>query len=307
MEVLAPWRPDSDQKRPEIHRLLETFAGLSSGYAQFGEPERALVKALMLNPLVDTAWWARLITAATRSNVPDEISSELTGMVARLQFVADGFPALAALLEESSSAGDADAPGIVLTLLGSDQDPVSLERVAGAIQGVHELWTVAQDLTGEPGALQLVGSDPGPTTALYFDGAADPLVELRSLLISVWSNAARLPGVPAEQQAALIPDMLPVLERIGREVDAARIRSTIESGARRLLEADCSLRGLDLATITAPEPPVYAAPPRANPLPTLDFSSDDMGYLAEVIAEERRQLQHAGPPRRLWQSPVPTR
>ena len=300
MEVLAPLRPYSDQKRPEIHALLETFAGFTAGYSQFGEPERALLRALKLTALVDATWWAKLVTAASRSNVPDDVASELTGIVARLQFVSDGFPAIAGMLEESRADADADSNGLVLMLGGTDQDPVSLERVAGAIQGVHELWTVAQDLTGEPGALQLLATDPGLTTALYFDGAADPLVELRALLISVWSNAARLPGVPAEQQAALIPDMLPVMERIGRGDGATRIRGMIESGARRLLEANCKLRGMELAASAAPEASVPTTPVRGNPVPTPDLASDDMTHLAEVIAEERRQLQPAGSARRLW-------
>ena len=318
MDVVAPLRLYATEQRPEVRALLETFAELSTGHAQFGEPERVLLKALDLGCLVDSAWWAGLIAATARASVPDDVATDLLEMRARLKFVVDGFPALAGLLEDQGSAADGEANGLVLHLPTTDGGAASLTRIASAIQGVNELWTVAEDLTGQPGPLQLVATDPGPptspTTSLCFDGSPDPLDELRGLLIAVWDISAQLAGTPIAQQAALIPDKLPVMERIGRHGrgHGARIRGTIETGVRHLLEANCSLPGMpppippdpvatDLTTVAAADLPIPAASLRPVPLPTQGLSPDDMSHLAEVIAEERRQLQHTGPARRLWQ------
>jgi hypothetical protein len=318
LEVVGPLRLYATEERPEVRALLETFAELSTGHAQFGEPERALLGALGLTCLVDATWWARLVAAAARASVPDDVATDLLEMRARLQFVVSGFPALAGLLEDRAVVTEGEPNGLVLTLPTADGGPASLTRVASAIQGVNELWTVANDLTGQPGPLQLVATEPGPPTSpmtsLCFDGAPDPLDELRNLLIAVWGISAQLAGTPIEQQAALIPDKLPVMERIGRHGrgHGAHIRDTIETGVRHLLDANCSLPGMpptapldpapaDLTTVAASALPVHTASLRAAPLATQGLSSDDMSHLAEVIAEERRQLPHTGPSRRIWQ------
>jgi hypothetical protein len=313
MEVVVPLRLYATEQRPDVRALLEAFAEFSAGHAQFGEPEQALLQALGLACLVDASWWARLVAAVARASVPDDVAAELLEMRARLQFVVDGFPAMAGLLEDQGAVADDEANGLVLNLPTTDGRPASLTRVASAVQAMSELWTVAEDLTGQPGPLQLVATESGAMTSLCFDGAPDPLDELRALLIAVWEISAQLAGTPIDQQAALIPDKLPVMDRIGRRGrgHGTRIRGTIESGVRHMLAANCSLPGVRPApsgpggtattTAAASELPVTTASLRAVPPPTQAPSPDEMSHLAEVIAEERRQLQHINPSRRLWQ------
>ena len=319
LEVVGPLRLYATEERPEVRALLETFAELSTGHAQFGEPERALLGALGLTCLVDATWWARLVAAAARASVPDDVATDLLEMRARLQFVVSGFPALAGLLEDRAVVTEGEPNGLVLTLPTADGGPASLSRVASCDPGGKRTVDGGErpDRAAGPASVGRDGTGAPrrpPMTSLCFDGAPDPLDELRNLLIAVWGISAQLAGTPIEQQAALIPDKLPVMERIGRHGrgHGAHIRDTIETGVRHLLDANCSLPGMpptgpldpapaDLTTVAASAMPVHTASLRAAPLATQGLSSEDMSHLAEVIAEERRQLPHTGPSRRIWQ------
>ena len=197
-----------------------------------------------------------------------------------------------------------DTSAFVVTLAGINDEPPALTRVAAAIDAVNQLWTVAGELTGQRDSLALVAMEGGQTVSLAFDGAAEPLDELRDLMTSVWEQSARLPTVPPEQRDVLIPEMLPVMDRIGRSAraDAVRLRALIETAVARLLEADCSLRGTPPPAAPAQRfaprmfpprqqapltQPARTAPPSATP--------EDLAALAEMIAEERRQLQPTAP------------
>ena len=90
--TIGPWRLNSDQPRPDVTALLQAFAAFSAHQAQFGETERALLAALDLEALADPAWWAGLIKATTRANLPDEFSAGIVELCARLQVVSSGFP-----------------------------------------------------------------------------------------------------------------------------------------------------------------------------------------------------------------------
>ena len=326
-DVLGPLRLHSTRPRPEVHALLQSFAYLSAGQAEFGEPERALLKAMNLDPLIEAAWWANLITAVTRSAMPDDLAAGLIELCARLEVVSGGFPAMAGLIDSLAGPGDVETGSLTLTLAGRSSEQPALNRVADVLQGLSQLWTVAEELTGHRGVLRLVATSPGTTMSLHFDGLDEPLSELRSLLVSISEQTARMPNIPSEQHAALVPEMLPVMDRITRSsrADAARLRTAIESGVRHLLEAGASLP-------EGPVPPNLRSEPRparteissgsstrtppgfassasvspaalipAEPPPPHGFSPEDIGHLADVIAEERRQLQQAEPSRRLWQ------
>lgn len=308
-DVLGRLRPCSPAARPELHTLLQCFATWSAAHPQFDEPELALLAALDLSVLVDPVWWAQVVTATTRATMQDDLGASLVATCARLDVVAASFPAMMTLLASPANGAAPDAGSLVVTLTGAGGEPPALTRVAAAIEAVHQLWTVAGDLTGQRGLLHLLATDPGPTMALHFDGAAEPLLELRAILASVREQAARLADMAPVQQAALVPEMLPVMDRIGRggRSDALRVRGAVENGVRRLLEAGVSLHG-------APSPaesPASAVRPvkravsdsSAGALTAADLAVADVGHLAEVIAEERRQLEMAAEPkRRLWQN-----
>ncbi len=311
VDVLGPFRLYSDLPRPKITAVLQCFAALSAATSQFGDAERGVLVALDIATLADPDWWARVISAISRSSIPDELASEVTELCARLQVVINGFPVLARLAEASTTA-PLEQQGLALTLPGRGGEPPTLGRVAATIEAVNQLWSAAEELTGHRATLRLAGTEPGPTMTLYFDGQAEPLAELLDLLASVWEQVARLPGIPAEQHAALVPEMLPVMDRIGRSgrSDALRVRGAVEAGVRRLLEAGCSMLGRP----APPEAPVgRVSPTRPVMVPAATFqtspdphatpalSGEDLTHLANVIAEERRQLPRPEQARRLWQ------
>ena len=295
--VLEPMRPHATKPKPDVETLLTVFAAMSPGQTQFNEAEHALLTAFGLQAVTDTAWWAAVITACSRPGLSDQAASMVDGVHTRLQVAAETFPALARLIDATVATPALELEGIALLLPGLGGAPPALARVSSTIEAMNQLWTVAEDLTGQRGALHLVGMVPGPTMALHFDGLAEPLAELRALLVSIWEQTARLPRIPARQQPALVPDMLPVMERIGQSgrSDALRVRSAVEDGVRRLLEAGCTLPA---ATQPAAAVPVTA---RAKPTAVTVLAEDDISHLAAVIAEERSQLVRAEPARRLWQ------
>ena len=301
--VLEPLCPYGTAPKPDLTALLHVFATLSSAQAQFGEAERSVLAAFGLQAVTDTAWWATLITACTRATMNDEAASMIEEIHARLRIAMDTFPALAGLVDVTQAVLP-DVNGVVILLPGIGGVPPSLARVAGAIEALNQLWTVAEELTGHRGALCLIRTEPGATMALHFDGHAEPLAELRALLASIWDQMARLPKLPPEQHPALVAEMLPVMQRIGQSgrSDAMRVRSAVEGGVRRLLEAGCTLpvaapaiRGPRPATAPASAPVTAAKSPAAKAL-----DEDDISHLAAVIAEERSQLKQTDPSRRLW-------
>ena len=308
--VLEPLRPFATRPKPDLQALLHVFTALVSGQAQFGEAERSLLAAFGLHPVVDTAWWAALITACTRSTMNHEAAAMIERIHSRLQIATETFPALARLLNEPATNQPVEQGGVVLLVPGVDGAPPVLARVATVIDALGQLWTVAEDLTGQRGALRLTGMEPGPTLAIHFDGLSEPLLELHLLLVSIWDQTARLARVPPEQHPAMVPEMLPVMQRIGQSgrADALRVRSAVESGVRRLLEAGCTLPSdprmaeppvAEYRTAAVPNtaaPPSWGKPPEAAG-PT----EDDLSHLAAVIAQERSQLKQVEPGRRLWQ------
>ncbi len=307
-EKLAPFRPCAPLPRPGIQAVLETYAALSVEQAGFGAAERSLVAAVGLEPLMDTAWWSTLVTALTRPVLSDALSAQLDDLWSRLQLVTSTFPALAALASAPDQPSQAAPSGLVLHVAGEDAMPPSLPRIAGVLEAVSQLWWVAEELTGQRGMLQLVAIVPGVTASLHFDGLDEPMDELRMLLASVWDQALRLPNVSPEQYPALVPGTLPVLDRIGRSgrADAVRVRTATESSVRRLLEAGYVLP-VEPVSVTAGILPAAPARPRPavedqiEPVRPPGLSEEDISHLAAVIAEERRQLKQAGPPRRMWQ------
>lgn len=289
VDVLGRLRPYSTASRPEVHAVMQVFADLTAGQAQFGRPERDLLEALQLDVLLDTGWWARLVTALSRATMPDDLASSLVTLCARLEMVASGFTALAALLdklEPEEPRLSTNPAALTLSVSGEDGRSPSLEQVGRAIEAVNQLWSGSEMLSGTSGTLYLMGVDPGPETMLHFDGETETLEELRGLLGSVLEQTDRLPNVAPEQHAALVPPMLPVLERIGRSgrADAMRVRNGVEVGIRNLLQARCSLNRME------PVPGGLRA--HAAQLPVHAPTEFDLaaGHLAQVIADERRQL-----------------
>lgn len=300
VDVLGSLRPQSNAVRPELPAVLQVFADLWAEQAQFGKAERAVLEATQLQILLETAWWARLVTALTRRIMSEDMAADLTGLCARLELVASGLPALAALLDVSDLAIKPTPAGLlVVSVTGLVGQPPSLTQIASAIEAVNQLWVVAEILAGQSGTFHLVATEPGPEMTLHFNGEAEPLEELRALLVSVQEQTGRLPNASVEQQAALVPPMLPVLDRIGRSgrSDALRVRSAVESGVRHFLQAGCNLRpehGVrpEEEPRSEPEPEQHAEPGR---LAVSAASNDyDASHLARLIAEERRQLEGGG-------------
>ena len=302
VDVLGRLRPYSTASRPDVQAVLQVFADLTVGQARFGPSERALLAALQLQVVLDTGWWARLVTALSRSTIPEELATNLVNLCARLEMVATGFPALAALLDapEPVEAPPLIRPGaLILTVAGKNGLTPSLTQTGQALDAVNQLWAGCETLTGYSGTLHLVAVQPGPATTLHFDGEAEPLAELHGLLMSILEQVDLLPNLSAEQHAISVPPMLDLLDRIGRSgrADAMRVRNAIETGVRNLLQAGCSL--------SDPDEPVTGMPP--HPLASHDRTGDDdldldAGHLARVIADERRQLvpvvsEPARPPR----------
>lgn len=303
--VLEPLRPYSGTPKPDVQALLRVFAALSSAQAQFGEVERSLLTAFGLLAVVDTAWWAALITACTRATMNDEAASMIEETHARLQIAIESFPALATLLDLPSGIEPPGPAGLAMLLPGLDGAPPTLTRVASAIEAVNQLWTVAEELTGNREPLCLMGTTPGPMMVLHFDGPSEPLAEMRALLASIGEQADRLPQMPVERHPALVSEMLPVMQRIGQSgrSDAMRLRSAVEGGVRRLLEAGCTLRPpLEAEAIGSAGPSGSPAKPAwGQPQAATGLGDDDAVRLATVIAEERSQLRQAELSRRMWQ------
>ena len=300
VSVLAGVRAAEAHSRPDVHAVLQVFASLSIEQARFGEVEFAIVHAAQLQPILEAAWWAKLVTAVCRATMPDDLAAELIKLSAHLDMVTDGFPALAALID---SPGQRTLPtpvgSLVVIVTGPAEQSPALTQIASAIEAVNQLWSVAEVLTGQSGKLSLVSTQFGDTTELHFDGQREPLQELSQLLTSVNEQTGRLPSASSEQHAALVPPMLPILDRIGRSgrSDSLRVRTAVESGVRHFLQAGCSLRPGEPA-MAPPAPPLptesrsrvrFAARTPAPPKPEQDAS-----YLAKVIAEERRQVEAVG-------------
>ena len=304
--MLAPLVPYSAAPPPDISTVLRAHAEFSVGSAQFREPERALLAALGLDMLLAPSWWSQFVTAVARATVPQDFAAELAGWCARLEMIETGFPALAAIIVTPDLAATAESDSLAVLVSGPDGQKPSLTRIAAALEAVDMLWAVSEDLTGQRGPLQLLGVEPGQQVCLYFDGLAEPLQELRRVMVSIADAASSAYQTPADQHLALAPGLLPVLDRISRSGRAGTtgVRPALETGVRRLLEAGGRVR----PELRASSP--FVQPSRVSPggEPIIEgatpgtAASQDIASLAEVIAEERRQLQKAEPERRLWQN-----
>ena len=306
LDVLAPLRPYSMAPPPDVSTVLQAHAEFSVGSTQFREPERALLAALGLDMLLAPSWWSQFVTAVARSTIPQGFAADLAGLCARLEMIETGFPALAAIVATPDLAAAADSDSLVVLVSGQDGQSPSLARIAAALEAVDSLWSVSEDLTGQRGPLQLLGVEPGQTVRLHFDGLAEPLQELRRVMVSVADVVANASQIPADQHPALVPGLLPVMDQILRSgrADATDVKTALETGVRRLLEAGAGVRR-ELRASAPPVQPSRAAPPAEPVMEAMTLSrhsSQDIANLADVIAEERKQLQKSEPEGRLWQN-----
>ena len=287
--LLAPLTLYSTAPRPSTEAVLQCFAALSSSQERFGASEETVISALDLQPLFASAWWAELINALTQSRLPESLAQEMTELGARLRLLKQNLPKLSSLLRPAAFGEAGDGRQLILTMPALDGVPAGLGRISAAVDGIGHLASALADLHGSPAPLRLAGIETEPAISLLFDGDLQPLQALKRLLASIGEQLTAHQDMAPANRVTVIAPTLPIMDEIRGHADAVRLRALIETGVRRLLEAEFML----------PVPPTPGVTSSAAAIPRRLSSPPGTIDLIEVIAEERRQLGRPAQ-RRAW-------